>query len=217
MKIAICTTYNEETSIYELVWALKLQNVHVWVIDAGSRDRTRELAHEAGATVFERGHKEPIASCLVYGWNLALDWGNELRLLQIDAGGSHIAAQCHRLFDALEWGADMVIGSRFITGALYAGEVKRAAASRLAAGMLNLRYKQNISDWTSGYRAFSGRALRRLAMFDYRATMHGWQIEVLKNALSVNLQVAEVPITYRSGRSSMNGRIALEALRQWAY
>jgi hypothetical protein len=45
--------------------------------------------------------------------------------------------------------------------------------------------------------------------------MHGWQIEVLAHAGHLGLEIAEVPISYRAGRSAFNRKIANEAFLVW--
>ena len=112
----------------------------------------------------------------------------------------------------------MVVGSRFCPGAAYHGGLRRQGLSRAAALACNVRYFHaltGLSDWTSGYRAFSASALRKLARLEYTATMHGWQIEVLLAARWLGLDVLEAPITYYGGRSSFNRRVAGEAFNVW--
>jgi len=134
-------------------------------------------------------------------------------IIQLDAGGSHDPAQALSLLRRLI-GVDMVIGSRFMPGAHYTGNPKRKAMSQLASLMCNIKTGRCITDWTSGYRAFRREAIEVL-LHDYQAKMHGWQIEVLGNALRVGLRVAEVPITYTAGQSSFNKGVAWEAFQAW--
>jgi dolichol-phosphate mannosyltransferase len=213
---AVITTLNEGESIWSLVTTLsKLYNLPVIVVDDGSTDDTVYCAQQAGAEVHVNDERIGIGFSLMLGWQMALDNGADT-VFQLDAGGSHMAAEYSQLTNELR-DADMVIGSRFMRGGRHIGNLRRAHASTIAARMLNLRYGQSITDWTSGYRAFTADACWALLRCRYRARMHGWQIEVLKHAIDDGLRIREVPITYRAGRSSMNGKIAMEALRQWAY
>jgi dolichol-phosphate mannosyltransferase len=131
----------------------------------------------------------------------------------MDAGGSHDVVDAPGLLHALDAGADVVLGSRFIRGSAYAGGPWwRPWASRAMGvacwGLTGARF----SDWSSGYRAFSADAATRLSRCSTMATMHGWQLEVLAWAVSLGLVATEVPITYRAGRSSMSPKVAREAL-----
>lgn len=226
MDIAVITTLNEELSIGPLVSALRGQGLRVCVVDDASDDETPYCARHAGAHVIGHVLRRGIGPSLVEGWRWALGEG-ATRVVQLDAGGSHFAGQALGLLDGLghecrihapTMGADVVVGSRFCAGARYEGNLRRQWMSRAAALACNVRYGHaltGVSDWTSGYRAFSAEALRKLARCNYSATMHGWQIEVLLAARWLGLRVIERPITYRAGRSSFNRRIAKEAFGVW--
>lgn len=226
MDVAVITTLNEELSIGPLVSALRRDGLRVCVVDDASEDDTTYVARRAGAHVIAHCVRRGIGPSLVEGWRWALGEG-ALRVVQLDAGGSHFAGQALDLLDGLgvarsgdrpQQGADLVIGSRFCAGARYEGNVRRMVLSRAAALACNLRYGHaitGVSDWTSGYRAFSAAALRKLARLNYTATMHGWQIEVLLAARWLGMRIAEAPITYHGGRSSFNRRVAQEAFSVW--
>lgn len=216
MNFAVITTLNEEESIGRLVQRLRGDGLRVCVVDDASDDDTPYCARHAGAHVIAHVLRTGIGPSLVEGWRWALGEG-ATAVVQLDAGGSHLTQDATRLLGRLA-DADMVIGSRFCHGASYEGNVRRQVMSRAAALACNVRYghaRTGVSDWTSGYRAFSGPALRKLARCNYRATMHGWQIEVLLAARWLGMTVVEAPITYRAGRSSFNRRVAKEAFGVW--
>jgi dolichol-phosphate mannosyltransferase len=215
---AVIPTYNEAESIADLVVSLQEYVQKVIVTDAGSDDSTCERAREAGAHVIMEPQYHPtIRIGMIAAWKYAIEWESDFHLVQIDAGASHNPHECERLFDALDWGAEMVIGSRFTMSGVHSGNGRRKLLSRIMAVMFNARYKTRFSDVTSGYRAFTGSSIKLLLQHDYQANRHGWQIEVLKQAVRSNLAITEVPITYKAGRSSRNKKIFMEVLRQWAY
>lgn len=213
---AVVTTLNEAESIGLLVSRLRADGLRVCVVDDASDDETAYVARQAGAHVLAHCLRKGIGPSLVEGWRWALGQG-ATAVVQLDAGGSHDpAGACVMLGRLAE--ADVVVGSRFRPGAAYHGGLRRQGLSRAAALACNVRYFHaltGLSDWTSGYRAFSAAALRKLARVNYTATMHGWQIEVLQAALWLGLRVAEAPITYYGGRSSFNRRVAKEAFGVW--
>jgi len=214
--LAITTTVNEADTIVSLVSGLRSRGLDVLVVDAGSTDGTADLALAAGAHVL-RMPRISIRDALLAGWEMALEDAWVSWVVQIDAGGSHMQADADRLLYVLKAsGADMAIGSRFMSGSVYRGRPLRREMSKLAAAACRLRTGVCITDWTSGLRAFSRPTLSRLVQASYRATMHGWQIEVLGEALRQGLRVVEAPITYHAGRSSFGWRVALEALGTWA-
>jgi len=215
MTTAICiSALNEEATIFDLV--RMFADLPVFVIDNGSTDATYERAVSAGATVY---YADPpldgLGACLMLAWRFALDSGCD-SVLQIDAGGSHDPEDSLAFFEAAyTHNADLIIGSRFMQRGRYInGSLKRRFMSRFAAFMMNCaQHGAHYSDWTSGYRYFSERALRYLLDRDYIARMHGWQMEVLAYAGELGLKIVEVPITYTAGRSSFNRRVAHEAFQ----
>lgn len=217
--LAIATTVNEAASIGQLVQSLAAWKLRTLVVDAGSTDDTAMLAERAGAIVL-RMPRTPIRQAMLMGWEMALEDATTEAIVQIDAGGSHNPDDALRLLRRVQaaprmLNADVAIGSRFLPGAIYMGRPLRREMSRLAAMACEAKTGARITDWTSGYRAFSRHALEQLIGQRYDASMHGWQIEVLKRSLDLDLKITEAPITYRAGRSSFNRHIALEALNAW--
>ena len=214
---AVVTTRNEHASIYSLVNELRASGYvsRVVVVDAASTDGTPDLAEKAGALVL-REPRIPIAPALMKGWCAALEAG-ALGIVQLDAGFSHSAWDVPRLVNGLRQ-ADFVVGSRFLPDSKYVGGRRvRSFFSRMAALACNATWGYHVvSDWTSGFRAMTAPVATMLLSHSYQAKMHGWQIEVLINVLRNSHKVTEVPITYQAGRSSMNSRIALEAVRAWS-
>lgn len=214
-RCAVVTTLNEATTIGELVADLRRNDWRVIVMDDGSTDGTQEQAARYGADVFVT-ERVGIGPALLYGWRYALSEYAPAYVLQIDAGGSHDPADARRMVRALNAGADMIIGSRFVAGAAYiGGPWQRPILSRAAAFACNALQGSRVHDWTSGYRLFTADALRGLLQFKYWQKMHAWQIAVLARAHAIGLTVVETPISYRAGRSSFNRKVALEAVNTW--
>lgn len=215
MKTVVCiTTYNEQETISGLVLRLRSMGYDVIVIDDSSTDDTAYNAHIAGAHVEVTTQRLGIGPCMASAWRLALD-KNYQRIAQIDAGGSH---NPHFLPPMVEGEADVVIGSRFMPGAEYIGRGWRKWLSKAAAMACNFAQPgMKVSDWTSGYRVFSPKAIETLLQHPYKAVMHAWQIETLARAGGAKLNIVEMPITYKAGKSSFNWHVALEAFRTWLY
>jgi dolichol-phosphate mannosyltransferase len=215
-ETAVCiTTYNEADTIGPLVLTLRaLGLTSIYVIDDHSQDGTARLAALAGAVSIVNHERAGIGPSLMNAWRLAYNAGYS-RFAQMDAGGSHNPGH---LLTMLDVDADLVIGSRFAGDAIYYGRPWRAFLSRLAAVACNAAQPgMRVSDWTSGMRVFSRRAIEALLGYSYRATMHSWNIEVLARAGEAGLSIVESPITYRAGRSSFNLKVAGEAFSTWLH
>ena len=208
--IAACiTARNEDETIGQLVKELVALDYAVIVVDDGSTDATGDAVLPYGVTVVRHRTSQGIGPSLMEAWQVALSLGCEA-VIQLDAGGSHDPAMAPLMIARLLTD-DVVIGSRFLGHWDYKGPRWRKGCSQLVSQLCNKATSATFTDWTSGYRAFSREALETLLGHDYRATMHGWQMEVLWQAAENGLTVSEVPITYMAGRSSLNLRVVLEA------
>jgi len=189
---------NEEQTIGALVRQLREQGLEVLVCDDGSTDKTRVQAVKNGAEVIRHRTPRGIRESLLELWQVALVCKYDY-IIQIDAGSHNAWDWC-----AWHWHSrpDITIGSRF-NGGRYIGRRWRAVASRITAAALNWATHQKITDWTSGYRVFSRRALEVLIKQNYMTKAHTWQIEVLHAAIDNGLTISEFPITYRAGSSSL--------------
>jgi dolichol-phosphate mannosyltransferase len=207
MTAALVTTFNEADTIGPLVRALKKLVDRVMVVDdPATKDNTEAIAAASGAETILDCQAYGIGPCLMAGFRQLV--GN--RVVVIDAGGSHDPWAIPFM---LKYRADVVIGSRFIPGARYAGSPHRKRASKAYAKACNHLTRKEIADWTSGYRVYSPRAVSTILLAKPSARMHAWQVQSLVACVNGNCTVAEYPITYRGGRSSMNASVAWEAVK----
>lgn len=205
--VAVIATM-DEPNVGPLIEVLLRRYVDkVIVVDDSRTSETANAALEAGAVVV-RGTNQGLGRAQRRGWQTALGFG-ATHVVQMDAGGSHDPMHLTRMFYEQ---ADIVIGSRFIPGGHYTGRLWRDAASRIYARQMNLRHRERIRDWTSGYRVFTAEAVIALMQFPYRCRQHGWQAEALLRARDAGLTIREVPIRYQAGDSSLRLKHVWEAV-----
>lgn len=142
---------------------------------------------------------------LAYEYALACHSG----LLQIDAGGSHDPAEARRFIVAPY--SDVLVGSRFTAKGIHRG--RRRHLSRLYSRLASRRAGHYCSDWTSGYRLYSPRALRVILEDPPTEEGHAFQVACLARCFAADLWVGEVPITYTPGESSLGWRRSTEAVK----
>jgi len=216
MNGAVITALNEADTIGALVKSLRSQGLAVCVVDDGSTDNTGIIARSWNAHVIRHDTPRGIGRSLVEAWRYAIAQGWEY-ITQIDAGGSHDPADVPILINWISASPEIgtvVIGTRFVLAYSYqGGSAWRKLGSKWTARALNFATHQHITDWTSGYRVFSRRALQCLVDVPYLTNMHTWQIEVLHAAIQRGLTIAEAPITYKAGQSSFSWRLLDDLIR----
>ncbi len=121
--LVIIPTYNERENLPLIVGRVHnaLPEVHILVVDDGSPDGTGELADELALADPDRVHvmhrvsKDGLGAAYLAGfaWGLSREYSV---LVEMDADGSHAPEELHRLLDAVDGGADLAIGSRYVPG-----------------------------------------------------------------------------------------------------
>lgn len=190
------------------------------VVDDASPDGTGDLADALAARdprigVIHRSHKGGIGSAYVAGFAYALERGHDV-VVQMDTDLSHDARHLPRLLGALKNGADVALGSRAVPcgGVVGWGPGRRLLS---AGGSLYARTILGVPtrDLTTGYKAYTRRALLALDVKSLRCNGYAFQIETTYRALERGMTVAEVPIVFvdrRVGRSKLDRRVFLEAV-----
>lgn len=181
---------NEERFIGSVVAKAKRYAHRVVVIDDGSTDMSADIAEETGALVHRhgenRGYGAAICSALDQGRSLGADI-----LITLDGDGQHDPRDIPRLIKPiLDGEADVVVGSRFL-GTANRSPLYRRMGQRVLNVATNLGSGHKISDSQSGCRAYSGKALRELTLYE-RGMSVSSQIQFAIQ--ESGLRVAEIPI-----------------------
>jgi glycosyltransferase involved in cell wall biosynthesis len=193
--LVIIPAFNEEAALPGVLTELRgrFPQFDIVVIDDGSKDRTGEVARAGGAAVVTLPFNLGVGGALRTGFRYAVRNGYR-RAVQLDADGQHDAGEVEALLAALDDRADLVIGSRFATGA---GEYRvgrsRRSAMRVMQQAVKLLSGQTFSDTSSGFRAFGPEALALFAD-QYPIDFLSDSVEALLAALAAGLTVKEVPV-----------------------
>jgi dolichol-phosphate mannosyltransferase len=165
--------------------------------------------------VLRRPVKQGLGSAYRAGFAIGLEKGYEA-LVQIDADLSHDPAVLPDLLRALESGADLAIGSRYVSG----GEIPhwpwfRRALSRYGNLYAAFVLGTGVKDATSGYRAYRADTLKSIDYATTRSKGYGFQIETEYRVHSWGGRITEVPIVFTDrvrGYSKMSWFIFAEEL-----
>src|SRR4051795_11652393 len=164
MRATVCLpTYNERENLEPMLRALGPHGVRVLVIDDASPDGTGELADRLSVEldyvdVLHRPAKEGLGPAYLAGFARALADGAE-RVLEMDCDFSHDPADVPRLIAAVDAGADVALGSRYVDGGgIENWGLHRRLLSRCAS-LYTRVLLMPIHDATGGFKCFRRRVL----------------------------------------------------------
>ena len=215
-------TYNERDNLEPMVRALAdvlPEGGRVLVIDDSSPDGTGEIADRLAAElpwldVFHRPEKQGLGRAYVAGFHRALAEGADL-VLEMDCDFSHDPRDLPRLIAAVEAGADLALGSRYVEGG---GTENWGLVRRLisrGASIYTRVLLMPIHDSTGGFKCFRRTVLEGIDLESIDAAGYVFQIETTYRALRKGFRVVEVPIRFADrtvGDSKMSRAIVLEAI-----
>jgi dolichol-phosphate mannosyltransferase len=221
VRATVCLpTYNERENLERMVRALGAHDVRVLVIDDNSPDGTGEIADRLAAElewvdVLHRKRKEGLGPAYIAGFRHALADGAEI-VMEMDCDFSHDPADVPRLLDAVDGGADLVLGSRYVPG----GGVGNWGAARRFISRGGSLYAQillqtRVRDLTCGFKAFRRQVLETIDLDAIHSRGYAFQIENTYRTLRKGFRVVEVPIRFvdrEEGGSKMSRAIVLEAI-----
>ncbi|WP_448623418.1 polyprenol monophosphomannose synthase [Geodermatophilus sp. URMC 64] len=220
--LVIIPTYNEAENVERIVARLlsAVPAAHALVVDDGSPDGTGDLAEKLAAReprvhLLRRPGKAGLGPAYVAGFRWARTRGFDV-LVEMDADGSHAPEQLPDLLAALDAGADLVLGSRYVRGGRVADwPAHRLLLSRAGNAYTRWALRLPLRDATGGYRAVRGDLVDRLPFDDVASQGYCFQVDWAWRAWRAGARVVEVPITFTErahGRSKMSGSIVAEAL-----
>ena len=134
----------------------------------------------------------------------------------MDCDFSHDPADVPRLIAAVEAGADLALGSRYVAGGGTRnwGLIRRIISwggSFYARVILGLR----VRDLTGGFKCFRRRVLETLDLDAIESRGYAFQVEMTYRVIRSGFEVVEVPIVFADrteGTSKMSRGIFLEAV-----
>ena len=194
---------------------LKQATIYV-VLDRVSRDGTRQLLEQyaqeqPNLRVVWAPENRCVVDAYLRGYREALAHGHDY-ILEIDAGFSHQPEDIPKFLDAMELGYDCVFGSRFIPGGMIdKSSLARKCISFGGSVLTNALAGTRLRDMTSGFELFSRRALEMVLARGIQSRAHFFQTEI--KFYCRNLNITEVPITYRAASPSVGQSSLKDAFR----
>ena len=214
MKVSVVIpVFNERDSLPLVVRDIPRSLVpEIVVVDNGSTDDTALVASGLAVRIVRESRRGYGSACLA--GVAALEASPPDVLVFLDGDFSDHPEEMTLLVDAIERGADLVIGSRTL-GTRERGALLPQArfGNRLACSLIRLLYGHRYTD-LGPFRAIRWDAYRRLCMAD---RTFGWTCEMQVKAVREGLRIAEVPVSYRRrvGVSKITGTLSGTLTAGW--
>ena len=223
-SLVIIPMYNEKenaSAIIDAVLALS-HDFDVLVIDDNSPDGTAQIVKNKISErpdrifIIEREGKLGLGTAYITGFKYALEHGYEY-IFEMDADFSHNPDDLLKLYKACsEEGADVAIGSRYVTGVNVVNwPMGRVLMSYYASKYVRIVTGLPVHDTTAGFVCYRRRVLQTMELDKIRFKGYAFQIEMKFTAYKCGFKIQEVPIIFVNrvlGTSKMSGGIFGEAV-----
>jgi dolichol-phosphate mannosyltransferase len=193
----------------------------VLVVDDGSPDGTasivkgKQTEHPGRVHLIERSGKLGLGTAYLTGFRWALDNGYEY-IYEMDADFSHNPLDLIKLHDACAAGADVAVGSRYITGVNVVNwPMNRVLMSYFASKYVRFITGMPVHDTTAGFVCYRREVLATMELDKVRFKGYAFQIEMKFTARQMGFKIEEVPIIFVNrvlGTSKMSSGIFSEAV-----
>lgn len=221
-KLVVIPTYNERENAAAMI--AKVISLYggfdLLVVDDASPDGTadvvRELQKQYAGRLFlvERCGKLGLGTAYIAGFKWALEHGYDY-IFEMDCDFSHNPDDLLRLSATLDEGADVAVGSRYVSGVNVVNwPLSRLLMSYFASKYVRAITRMPVNDATAGFVGYRRKVLETIDLDSVRMVGYGFQIEMKYTAWRFGFTIKEVSIIFVdrvAGVSKMSGGIFGEA------
>ncbi len=220
--LIIVPTYNERENIENLLpvlFGLGVEGLHVLVVDDNSPDGTGDFVEQktkenSNIHILRRAGKMGLGTAYCAGFKYAIDNGYDY-VFEMDADFSHDPKLVPKFLEKIG-PADLVIGSRYLTGVnVINWPMKRLLLSYFANWYTRVITGLPVKDATGGYKCFKVEVLKSIDLDKIQSNGYAFQIEMNFKAWKKGFKLDEIPIIFFDrfqGTSKMSKKIVYEAV-----
>lgn len=222
-SVVIIPTYNEKENIENIINAVFALPVmfDVLIIDDNSPDGTAAIVErmqkqwDGRLHLLKRSGKLGLGTAYIMGFKWCLNAGYEF-IIEMDADFSHPPKKLLELRQACLDGADVAIGSRYVSGVNVVNwPMGRVIMSYYASAYVRIVTGMDVRDTTAGFVCYRRNVLEAIDLDKIRFKGYAFQIEMKFTAFKMGCRIKEVPIIFMNrvlGTSKMNSSIFGEAV-----
>ncbi|MDD4145389.1 MAG: polyprenol monophosphomannose synthase [Prolixibacteraceae bacterium] len=222
-NLVIIPTYNEKENVEKMIRTVFSLSTpfEILIIEDNSPDGTAQIVKNLQSGfpgrlhMIERKGKLGLGTAYITGFKWALEHKYDY-IFEMDCDFSHNPNDLERLYTAAVDGADVAIGSRYISGINVVNwPLGRVLMSYLASVFVRIVTGMKIKDTTAGFKCYRRKVLETINLDKIKLKGYGFQIEMKFTAYKFGFNIVEVPIIFtdrKEGVSKMSGGIFNEAL-----
>jgi len=226
--LIIIPTYDEADNAERIINAVLSQepktpdvSLAVLIVDDNSPDGTADIVRKLQQKIGEeklhlisRAGKMGLGTAYVEGFKYGLAHGFDY-IFEMDADFSHDPEEIPNFLREINK-YDLVLGSRYITGANVANwPLRRLLLSYYANKYARVVTGIKVYDTTGGFKCFRREVLEAIDLNDIHSNGYAFQIEMNFRAWRKKFKIKEIPIVFvdrHAGTSKMNKSIVREAV-----
>lgn len=221
--LVIIPTYNERENVEKMIRKVfSLETLfHLLIVEDNSPDGTAEIIKKLQINfpdklhMIQREGKLGLGTAYIAGFAWAVEKKYDY-IFEMDCDFSHNPDDLERLYKAAKDGADVAIGSRYVSGINVVNwPLGRVLMSYSASLYVRVVTGMNIKDTTAGFKCYRRKVLETIDFSHIKMKGYGFQIEMKFTAYKFKFKIVEVPIVFidrKEGTSKMSGGIFSEAL-----
>ena len=193
----------------------------ILIVDDGSPDGTAlkveemQLLFENRVHILKRKGKQGLGTAYIAGFRFALEKSYNF-IFEMDADFSHNPDDLVRLREACLNGADMAVGSRYVSGVNVVNwPMSRVLMSYFSGYYVRFITGLPVMDTTAGFKCYRRKVLQTIPLDKVRFVGYAFQIEMKFTTWKYGFNVVEVPIIFTDrtkGVSKMSTKIFKEAV-----
>jgi dolichol-phosphate mannosyltransferase len=221
--LVIIPTYNEKENVEKMIHKVfsLATPFHLLIIEDNSPDGTAAIVKKLQSKfedrlfIIERKGKLGLGTAYISGFNWAIENGYDY-IFEMDCDFSHNPDDLEKLYKAAAGGADVAIGSRYISGINVVNwPLSRVLMSYSASFYVRFVTGMTVKDTTAGFKCYRRKVLETIDFNHIKMKGYGFQVEMKFTAWKFGFKIVEVPIVFidrKEGTSKMSGGIFSEAL-----
>jgi dolichol-phosphate mannosyltransferase len=228
--VIIIPTYNEEGHIEKTLTLLQAMMLHAqnheyWILvfDSNSSDKTISIVKTLqircnNIILIGEERKSGLGSAYTKAMQYVIENLNADIVFEFDADGSHQPHYIPAMIEAIENGADVVMGSRYVPGGKVSADWAwyRHFISRLGNWIARILLSWKHQDLTTGFRATKTTFLKQVPLNNLLSKNYAYKLHLFWELHQLGAKIVEIPITFidrQHGISKFPRNNILESLK----